>query len=389
MHQGRDRLDWALAGGCVAVAAVLAMLTVRLLLDLHWSVPLLFGIALLSAVPFVVLGFVPSWSPAGRRVLRESIVAAGLVVFVCLIYSVLMVGLDRQARPAERSLVGLSMVAALAVAALAVPVRNRLVGFAEHLVPGMGVRPQEALDNLSTRMTRAVPMDELLLQLAESLQASTAPAGAEVWVASDEALVRTIAVPSLPQERLVLGADEQRVVARARVSGNAWAAMWAPSLLTGREDQVVRVAPISHLGNLLGLLVVRRPPGARAFTEDEESSLAELARHTGLALHNVRLDGALQASLEELRHRNAELQASRGANRRGRGPEQAPDRAGSPRRRPAAPGGDGGADRAGPHDPRGGPGAGRAGARRVPEGGPGHADRAARPGSRHLSTAAA
>jgi signal transduction histidine kinase len=311
MHQGRDRLDWALAGGCVAVAAVLAMLTVRLLLDLPWSVPLLLGIGLLSAVPFVVLGFVPSWSPAGRRVLRESIVAGGLVVFVCLIYSVLMVGLDRQARPAERSLVGLSMVAALAVAALAVPVRNRLVGFAEHLVPGMGVRPQEALDNLSTRMTRAVPMDELLLQLAESLQASTAPAGAEVWVASDEALVRTIAVPSLPQERLVLGADEQRVVARARVSGNTWAAMWAPSLLTGREDQVVRVAPISHLGNLLGLLVVRRPPGARAFTEDEESSLAELARHTGLALHNVRLDGALQASLEELRHRNAELQASR------------------------------------------------------------------------------
>jgi len=92
MHQGRDRIDWALAGGCVAVAAMLAMLTVRLLLDLHWSVPLLLGIALLSAVPFVVLGFVPTWSPAGRRVLRESIVAAGLVVFVCLIYSVLMVG---------------------------------------------------------------------------------------------------------------------------------------------------------------------------------------------------------------------------------------------------------------------------------------------------------
>ena len=311
MHKGRDRVDWVLAGACVAVAAVLAMLTVRLLLDLHWSATVLLAIALVSALPFVVLGFVPRWSSAGRRVLRESIVTAGLVVFVCAIYTVLLVGLDRQARPAERGLVALSMVAALAVAALAVPVRNRLVGMAEHLAPGMGVRPQEALDNLSTRMTRAVPMDELLLQLAENLHASTAPAGAEVWVASDEALVRTVSVPSLPQERLVLGPDEQRVMARARVSGNAWAAMWAPSLLTGREDQLVRVAPISHLGDLLGLLVVRRPPGARAFTEDEESSLAELARHTGLALHNVRLDGALQASLEELRHRNTELQASR------------------------------------------------------------------------------
>jgi signal transduction histidine kinase len=311
MHKGRDRVDWVLAGGCVAAAFALALLTVRLLLDLHWSPGILVAIALLAAGPFVVLGFVPAMSPAGRRVLRESIVAAGLVGFVCATYIILMVGLDRQARPAERSLVGMSMVAALAVAALAVPVRNRLVGLAEQLFPGAGVRPQEALDNLSTRMTRAVPMDELLLQLAESLHASTAPAGAEVWVASDEALVRTISVPSLPQERLVLGADEKRVMARARVSGNAWVAMWAPALLAGREDDVVRVAPISHLGDLLGLLVVRRPPGSRAFSEDEESTLAELARHTGLALHNVRLDGALQASLEELRHRNAELQASR------------------------------------------------------------------------------
>jgi signal transduction histidine kinase len=39
--------------------------------------------------------------------------------------------------------------------------------------------------------------------------------------------------------------------------------------------------------------------------------LVELARQLGLALHNVRLDSALQASLEELQRRNAELQASR------------------------------------------------------------------------------
>jgi signal transduction histidine kinase len=39
--------------------------------------------------------------------------------------------------------------------------------------------------------------------------------------------------------------------------------------------------------------------------------LSDLARQVGLALHNVRLDSALQASLEELRQRNEELQASR------------------------------------------------------------------------------
>lgn len=61
-------------------------------------------------------------------------------------------------------------------------------------------------------MTRAVPMDELLVQMAETLHSSLAPAGAEVWVASDEALVRTVAVPDQPPTRLTLGADELAVV---------------------------------------------------------------------------------------------------------------------------------------------------------------------------------
>jgi signal transduction histidine kinase len=307
----QGRRHWALAAGCVFVAVALATLTVRLLLGLAWPVPMLLLVAACLAIPFVVLGYVPALTAVSRAVLRECIVGAGLVAFVCLMYVVVVVGLDRQAQPDERPLLGLSMLAAVAVATLALPVRNRLLDVATRLVPGSDVRPQQALDNLTARMTRAVPMDELLLQLAESLHASSATGGAEVWVASDEALVRTVAVPSLPAERLQLGAEEQRVIARARVSGNAWVAMWAPQLLKGREDEIVRVAPISHLGALLGLLVVRRPAGSRAFTDNEESSLAELARHTGLALHNVRLDGALQASLEELRRRNTELQASR------------------------------------------------------------------------------
>jgi signal transduction histidine kinase len=48
-----------------------------------------------------------------------------------------------------------------------------------------------------------------------------------------------------------------------------------------------------------------------AFTEADDRPLVELARQLGLALHNVRLDSALQASLAELAERNVELQASR------------------------------------------------------------------------------
>lgn len=62
---------------------------------------------------------------------------------------------------------------------------------------------------------------------------------------------------------------------------------------------------------MLGLLVVHRPTGADPFSDDDDRALVELARQLGLALHNVSLDSALQASLEELRTRNVELQASR------------------------------------------------------------------------------
>jgi signal transduction histidine kinase len=73
----------------------------------------------------------------------------------------------------------------------------------------------------------------------------------------------------------------------------------------------VRVAPIAHLGELLGFIVAERRATETDFDEDEDRVLSDLARQLGLALHNVRLDTALQASLDELQVRNAELVASR------------------------------------------------------------------------------
>jgi signal transduction histidine kinase len=99
-------------------------------------------------------------------------------------------------------------------------------------------------------------------------------------------------------------------VGRARIGGPSWTAVWLPTLTQpGNED--LRVVPVAHLGELLGLIVVRRGPDSEPYTEDDERALVEVARQLGLALHNVRLDSALQASLAELAERNEELQASR------------------------------------------------------------------------------
>ena len=95
------------------------------------------------------------------------------------------------------------------------------------------------------------------------------------------------------------------------MSGSAWATVWLPALLDGREHSQLRVAPISHAGQLLGLIVVERPGAGDSFTDEDDRVLTELARQVGLAFHNAQLDSALQNSLDELRAQAEALRESR------------------------------------------------------------------------------
>ncbi|MET0158047.1 MAG: histidine kinase, partial [Acidimicrobiales bacterium] len=133
----------------------------------------------------------------------------------------------------------------------------------------------------------------------------------EVWTGSAGTLDRAVSVPDRGSAHLALEAEELGVATRAHVQGNAWLQIWMPGLLEGRGGAQVRAAVVAHLGELLGLIVIERRADDPPFTDDDDRVLAELARQVGLALHNVRLDSALQASLEQLEERNQELAASR------------------------------------------------------------------------------
>ena len=153
--------------------------------------------------------------------------------------------------------------------------------FAQRLVYGTDDVPDDVVKTFSTRLTRAVTMDELLLQLTESLHKSMVLTSAEVFTGSSEVLERTASIPDRGPSTLHIGPQEQPVVARAGVSGNAWTSVWLPAVIAGRDHAQLRVCPITYGGELLGLVVVERPTTEPPFTEQEDLVLTELSRQVG------------------------------------------------------------------------------------------------------------
>ncbi|CAN5184064.1 hypothetical protein BH20ACT16_BH20ACT16_16280 [soil metagenome] len=284
-----------LAGGSIVVASS----ELRLLVGwpAHADGPI--ALACLALVVCVVCGRLRLTRRVAEQALRTVVVASGLAVLILTCYVVIVIGLGTNPRGTERDVLGLSMAAALVAVAFAEPMRTRLRDLADRWT-GKSVQPATvALETFGARMTRAVPMDELLLQLAETLRGSIAAGGAEIWTDTDGTLDLSVAVPEHPRPSLVLDAHERALVAHTRVAGTTWMRVWIPALLTGRESSAIRVAPIAHLGELLGLIVVSRSH-EDAYDAEDDRVLAELARQVGLALHNVRLDSAIQDSLAEL-----------------------------------------------------------------------------------------
>ncbi len=307
----RARLQWAGWGAVVGGAIAVIVLLLHALIG--W--PDALGEPIMFASVFLPIAL--ALASIDRIVLRidkllvRTIEAGGLVVLVGLVYFVVVLGFGNIANDSERHVLGLSIVAAAIAAVLFVPARNRLEELATRRVYGELSARDEPLQTFGARMSRAIPLDELLLQLAESLKRSLRLSSAEVWTGADGVLGRAAAVPYRGDMIVRLTAEEVDVVSRAHVSGNAWMEVWCKQILEQYPERMVRVAPLVHSGELLGLVACARTLGQQPFTDEEERVLAELARQVALALHNSALDTALQASLDDLKRVNEELRASR------------------------------------------------------------------------------
>ncbi len=307
----RQRLQWMASGATAAIELGLVVVGLYLLVrwPLHpWSV----AAASLVLLPLGVV------AATFRRLLGISdktlvwlLTGTGFSVIVLAVYLLVVLGFGHEPEPGDRQVLGLSILAAAVVALGASLSHQRVRRFAQRLVYGTDDVPDDVVRMFSTRLTRAVAMDELLLQLTESLHKSMVLASAEVFTGSNEVLERSASIPDRGPGTLHISPQEQPVIARAGVSGNAWTSVWLPAVIGSRDHSQIRVCPITYGGELLGLVVVERPITEPPFSEQEDLILTELSRQVGLALHNVNLDSALQSTLDEVRRQATELRASR------------------------------------------------------------------------------
>ena len=309
---GRERLQWMGIGAVLAADVALVAAVLHALVG--WPGPL--GAVAVGGTVLIPLGLlagdVDRFAPHAGRVFVHVLSVVGFTVVVSLIYLIIVLGLGHApSNSSDRGILGLSMLAAGVAAVGYVPARERLIGSATRFVYGAREAPDEVLRTFGSRLTRAIPMEELLLQLAESLRKTMALTSAEVYTGAGDVLERAASVPDLGANSVVVTGPARPVVTRAGVSGTAWASVWMPALVDGRGHAQLRVAPISHGGELLGLIVVERPAAADAFSEDDDRVLTDLARQVGLGFHNSQLDAALQTTLDELRKQANELRESR------------------------------------------------------------------------------
>ncbi|GAB2480736.1 sensor histidine kinase [Jatrophihabitans fulvus] len=189
-------------------------------------------------------------------------------------------------------------------------------------VPSLRRAPGEVTRRISEAVAQRLPTDELLRRSAEALRAALDSPRVELWIAvgtpdgsTPPELRRAVTLGQVGPAPEFSSAD-LRAAARAGVAGEGWARRWLPQLLAEPAPGDLRRAPmrvgaVTEAGQLFGLVVVGRRPGAARYDVAEDEALGSACRLLAAILHNRALTVALEASLADVQRTNEELRASR------------------------------------------------------------------------------
>ena len=180
----------------------------------------------------------------------------------------------------------LTVAAAVVVAVLFHPVRQRAAVLANRFVYGKRSSPYQVLAGFAQDMAGQLDADAAPSRLAALLAGATSAVRVEVFVVVGDGMVSRAVWPEGAE-----AAAPPAVLAGPGVADT-------PRLL--RVSQVARAAGVYHQGDLLGAITLekaRSDPVSAA----EDKLLTDLASQAGLALRNARLTAELRATIDALR----------------------------------------------------------------------------------------
>ncbi len=279
----RRQLNWvALAGAAFALLQLVAI--VGIVAD-HGKIPVVTAAAYQGTAIIALFGL-PAAITVGilkyrlyeidviiNRTVVYGLVSAGLTG----VYAGIVLGIGALA--GQRGPV-LTVAAAVAVALLFQPARQRAQRIANRLVYGERATPYQVLADFAQDMAGQLDFDVALDRMASVLAGAAGAVRVEVWV--------RVGAELRPRATWPRGSDPPAAVL---VTGDAG----LPAFSAATRGIAVR-----HGGELLGALTVQKPRN-EPVSAAEDKLLAHLASQAGLVLRNVRLTAELQATIDDLR----------------------------------------------------------------------------------------
>jgi signal transduction histidine kinase len=189
----------------------------------------------------------------------------------------------------------LTIAAAVAVALVFQPLRQRASRLANRLVYGERTTPYQVLSDFAGDMAGQLDLTEAVDRMVSVLAGATGADRAEAWIRVGPELRPAAIWPrgSPPSAAVTIGA------------GDSLPPFAAAS----------RAVAVSQAGELLGALSLHKPPN-EPLTSTEDELMRHLASQAGLVLRNAALTAELQATIDELRASRRRLVEAQDAERR-------------------------------------------------------------------------
>jgi signal transduction histidine kinase len=224
-----------------------------------------------------------------NRAVVYGLVSAGLTA----VYAAIVLGIgtlaDQHGGPF------LTITAAVAVALLFHPARERARQIANHLVYGQRATPYQVLSDFADSMTGQLDYDQSVDRMVTVLANATGATRAEAWIRVGDEL-RPVAVwPDSSAPRVTLPLAD--------------GAQLPPFELASRA------VAVRHGDELLGALTLLKPRN-EPLTIAEDKLMQHLASQAGLVFRNGRLTAELQATIDELTASRRRLVTAQDTERR-------------------------------------------------------------------------